>query len=95
MEDATISATIARRKKKGIVDKAKERFEVLYWGPSQLTAEPDVAAAMSVFRRCIQPNSKCDQTLEQLSVAIANACRRSLTHSWRAAAPANLMVQTQ
>ncbi|HSS99023.1 MAG TPA: hypothetical protein VLK33_18435 [Terriglobales bacterium] len=81
-ENATVPATIARSKNKKAVEKAKERFDILYSGPSELIGDPDVNTAMTEFKKCISPKAGCNKSLENLSAAISDASRTSITRLW-------------
>jgi len=80
--DATQStATIATSASAADVAASTLRFWSLYWGELALVEDKRVEGAMVQFGSAL--NRKADKSeLQQLSLALARACRDSLSESW-------------
>lgn len=63
-------------------DAASRRFEELFWGELALVEDKDVESAMLAFRDELE-GAKSADTLKLLSLALAHACRQSLSRSWK------------
>ena len=75
------TATIATSPDAADVAAAQLRFWSLFWGELALVEDKRVEAAMVEFGRAL--NKKAAKSdLEQLSLALARACRDSLAESW-------------
>ncbi|MBC7909311.1 MAG: hypothetical protein H7Y30_02355 [Pyrinomonadaceae bacterium] len=68
---------------------AEEKFRLLYWGPLALVEDQAVKEAMVQFGSCLDGRSKeCDSEiareveLRNLSLNLANKCRKSISVSW-------------
>jgi len=80
--DATsAAATLATSDVESRRREAAADFWRLYWGPLALVEDREVEAAMVRFGKCIDKECPRDQR-QQLSLALAHTCRRSLQASW-------------
>jgi hypothetical protein len=80
-EATQIAATLATVTTDSIEDKTIQRFWQLYWGELALVENADVEKAMVKFGQGLQ-NGYNKPQLQQLSLALAHACRESLAISW-------------
>ena len=69
-------------------EKARERYEQLFYGPLVIVEDDKVAAAMVDIRtyleQCdVDPKSYNRATLNGLSLALADSCRESIGESWQ------------
>ena len=77
----TAAATLATSDDESRRTKAAADFWRLYWGPLALVEDREVEAAMVRLGRCL--DKECPRPeLQQLSLALAHTCRRSLQVSW-------------
>jgi len=88
MEATTVVSTIATSTDKIEVEKAKERFWVLYHGPIRAIGDFQVMASMQQFGNCFQ-NSAC-KSLPELSDRFADSVAASLSSDWRPKPPSSL-----
>jgi hypothetical protein len=80
--DATQStATIATSASTADIAAATLRFWSLYWGELALVEDRRVEAAMVAFGNALNRKAASSE-LQQLSLALARACRDSLSESW-------------
>lgn len=75
------AASLATSKDEKELMAAAKRFWELYWGELALVEDQRVEAAMVQFGRAIQEGSTGGE-LQELSLAIAHACRDSLAEAW-------------
>ncbi len=80
-EATKATSTIATSSFSEEVTLAKKRFWSLYWGELALVEDEGVETAMKRFGDALQ-NKSNQQTLQQLSLKLAHACRESLANSW-------------
>lgn len=81
-EATEVAAKLATSQSDDELDAAKKRFLALYWGELALVEDKAVETAMVKFKQALDGNNKGHQ-LEQLSLALAHACRDSLAMSWK------------
>jgi hypothetical protein len=74
---ATLSTTADTRERA----KATRRFWELYWGELALVENREVEGAMKALGDALSANASASD-LQQLSLRLAHACRRSLDASW-------------
>jgi hypothetical protein len=82
VEASQITAKIATSKDSNELAKSQQRFWELFWGELALVENNGVELAMVAFGEALR-GSAPQQQLEQLSLALAHACRESLDKSWR------------
>lgn len=66
--------------------RARMKFWELYYGELVVVEDGDVSQAMVNFGKCLRDyqDMKCDQKhLQELSLALAKACRSSVSTSWK------------
>lgn len=80
-EATEVAAVIATSGDDRQRSEALERFWQLYWGELALVENREVAKAMVVLGNAIKANASRGE-LEQASLQLAKACRRSLDNSW-------------
>jgi hypothetical protein len=80
-EATQAAAALATSKDPAELDAANERFWSLYWGELALVEDARVEAAMVRFGQALKSGAGGSE-LEQLSLALARACRDSLAESW-------------
>lgn len=80
-EATQVASQIATSDDDGAVAKATTRFWELYWGELALVEDLGVESAMKSFGDTLLA-SKDKATLKKSSLALAHACRDSLSISW-------------
>jgi len=80
-EATEVAAVIATSSDEKQGSKALERFWQLYWGELALVENREVENAMVALGEAIKANASRG-ALEQASLRLARACRRSLDNSW-------------
>ena len=80
-EATQAAATLATSKNRQELDAATKKFWSLYWGELALVEDKRVEAAMVQFGRALDAGSS-GHTLQKASLALAHACRDSLSESW-------------
>jgi hypothetical protein len=80
-EAAQVAALIATSSDASIVAISTDRFWQLYWGELALVDNREVEGAMYNYGEALGQRVGKD-TLQQLSLDLAKACRRSLDRSW-------------
>jgi hypothetical protein len=80
-EASQVAAKIATSTDVNEVADANKRFWELYWGELALVENKDVEAAMVALGKAIMDSAPQKQ-LQQLSLRLAHACRKSLDLSW-------------
>lgn len=82
IEATQVAAKLATSQNEDEIESAKKRFLTLFWGELALVEDEAVETAMVKLKQAMDNNSKGHQ-LEQLSLALAHACRDSLAISWK------------
>jgi hypothetical protein len=77
---AAILATSKGRDAAG-AKKAEGDFWRLYWGPLGIVEDTGVEDAMVTFGHCLQ-GSCANQSIENLALSLAHACRTLISQSW-------------
>ena len=65
--------------------KSRDEFLRLFYGPLAIVEDRDVESAMIIFKSYIDNENRCRMAggnPENLSLALAHACRQSLGESW-------------
>lgn len=82
-EATQVAAVIATSADQTRVEASRQRFWELYWGELSLVEDRGVETAMVRFGKCLNAKGDCAQSeLQQASLALAHACRDSLSESW-------------
>jgi hypothetical protein len=58
------------------------RFWALYWGELALVEDREVNDAMERFGEALKKDNTTLEELQELSLALAHACRGSMANSW-------------
>ncbi len=81
IEAADCAATIAVSTDKEAVQKAAERFWILYWGRMAVVEDDRVEDAMVQFSKVLENPHRSDD-LSGSALDLAHACRDSIGDSW-------------
>jgi hypothetical protein len=81
-EASQIAAKIATSTDSNELEISQQRFWALYWGELALVENKGVESAMVKLGKALD-GSAPQQQLQQLSLALAHACRESLDKSWQ------------
>ncbi len=80
-EASQVAAVLATSTEAAELLRATERFWELYWGELALVENKEVQAAMVALGRALETSAD-KKEVQQLSLRLAHACRRSLDKSW-------------
>jgi hypothetical protein len=80
--DAAVLSTQDGRPKADI-QKAREDFDRLYWGPLGIVEDPNVESMMIQMRSCLDGTCASDAARQQYSLRLAHACRDLVSQSWK------------
>lgn len=81
LEATRVAAVIAVSREESAVCEATHRFKELFWGEVALVEDEEVEIAMLAFKSALDRELPASE-LEQMSLALAHACRDSLAKSW-------------
>ena len=81
LEATKVASIIAVSKEEHAVCAATHRFKELFWGELALVEDEGVEIAMLNFKSALDRDLPAEE-LEQMSLALAHACRESLAKSW-------------
>lgn len=74
-----MAVTLATSKDSAAVDKARKRFDELYWGELALVETPEVESQMVKFGRALEASP---ESLQDEALSLAHVLRSSLAKSW-------------
>ncbi len=82
LEAVEVAAEITFPSKSSDLDSLKTRFWQLYWGPLAVVEDQQVINAMVGYGNALKGNPEGGEVLRRHAIALAHACRDSLTKLW-------------
>lgn len=80
--DAAVLSTQEGRPKADI-QKTREDFDRLYWGPLGIVEDQNVESMMIQTRSCLDGECDNDAARQQYALKLAHACRDLISQSWK------------
>ena len=68
---------------KADVQKAREDFDRLFWGPLGIVEDQNVESMMVETRSCLDGECASDAARQQYALKLAHACRDLVSQSWK------------